>query len=45
MGALYNPSNSNILLASLAPKKTELAATMKMLDTQKPIYKNAVADR
>ena len=45
MGALYNPSNSNILLASLAPKKTNLVATIKVLDAQKPIYKNAVADR
>ena len=45
MGTLYNPSNSNILLPKLAPKKTDLAATMKMLDTQNPIYKNAVADR
>ena len=45
MGTLYNPSNSNILLTNLVPKKTNLVATMKMLDTQKPIYKNAVADR
>ena len=33
MGTLYNPSNPNILLPKLVPKKTDLAATMKVLDT------------
>ena len=45
MGTLYNPSNTNILLPNLAPKKTDLAATINVLNKQNPIYKNAVADR
>ena len=45
MGTLYNPSNPNILLPNLAPKEIDLAATMKVLNKQAPIYKNAVADR
>jgi hypothetical protein len=45
MGKLYNPSNSNLNLVNLEPKKTELTSVMKVLNDKKPIYKNAVADR
>ena len=45
MGAIYNPSNSNLLLANLQPKKVSLGATITVLNDKKPIYKNAVADR
>ena len=45
MGAIYNPSNSNLLLANLQPKKVSLNATITVLNDKKPIYKNAVADR
>ena len=45
MGAIYNPSNSNLLLANLQPKKVSLVATITVLNEKKPIYKNAVADR
>ena len=45
MGPLYNPSNPNILLPNLAPRKVDLAATIKVMVEQSPIYKNAVADR
>ena len=45
MGAIYNPSNSNILLVNLEPKKMSLGTTITVLNDKKPIYKNAVADR
>jgi hypothetical protein len=45
MGAMYNPSNSNLLLANLQPKKVSLNTTITVLNSKKPIYKNAVADR
>lgn len=45
MGAIYNPSNSHLLLANLLPKKAALGATITVLNNKKPIYKNAVADR
>ena len=45
MGAIYNPSNSNLLLANLQPKKVSLGGTITVLNDKKPIYKNAVADR
>lgn len=45
MGTSYNPSNSNLTLANLKPKKVSLAATITVLNNKKPIYKNAVADR
>ena len=45
MGAIYNPSNSNLLLANLQPKKLSLGATITVLNNKKPIYKNAVSDR
>ncbi|HFG0578587.1 hypothetical protein LIS90_12175 [Flavobacterium psychrophilum] len=45
MGAIYNPSNSNLLLANLEPKKVSLGGTITVLNDKKPVYKNAVADR
>jgi hypothetical protein len=45
MGILYNPSNTNLQLVSLAPIKTQLAGTITVLNDKKPIYKNAVANR
>jgi hypothetical protein len=45
MGELYNPSNTNLLLEKLQPKKVALKATIDELDLKKPIFKNAVADR
>lgn len=45
MGAFYNPSNSNLLLANLRPKKVSLGGTITVLNDKKPIYKNAVADK
>jgi hypothetical protein len=45
MGTLYNPSNANLLLASLNPIKTNLSAVITELNNKKPIYKNAVAER
>jgi hypothetical protein len=45
MGALYQPSNENILLTNLAPVSVALKGTLKVLNTQKPIYKNNVANR
>lgn len=45
MGTLYNPSNSNLQLANLAPIKVSLAGVISVLNDKKPIYKNAVADR
>jgi len=45
MGTLYNPSNPNLQLATLNPIKTQLAGTITVLNDQKPIYTNAVADR
>ena len=45
MGTLYNPSNTNILLANLDPVKTEIATKITALNDKKPVYKNAVANR
>ena len=45
MGSLYNPSNSNLQLANLAPIKVSLAGVITVLNDKKPIYKNAVAVR
>jgi hypothetical protein len=45
MGALYNPSNTNLKLVALAPIKTQLSGVITVLNDKKPIYKNAVADR
>ncbi|AIG30626.1 hypothetical protein SL053_002021 [Flavobacterium psychrophilum] len=45
MGAIYNPSNSNLFLANLQPKKVSLGEIITVLNDKKPIYKNAVADR
>ena len=45
MGSLYNPSNSNLQLANLAPIKVSLAGVITVLNDKKPVYKNAVADR
>lgn len=45
MGALYNPTNSNILLSNLNPIKATLNSTITILNEKKPIYKNAVASR
>ena len=45
MGTLYNPSNSNLQLANLAPIKVSLAGVITVLNEKNPIYKNAVADR
>ncbi|WP_395061742.1 hypothetical protein [Flavobacterium sp.] len=32
MGTIYNPSNSNLLLANLQPKKVSLGATITVLN-------------
>ena len=45
MGNLYNPTNPNILLPNLNTIKTELNNVITILNTKKPIYKNAVANR
>jgi hypothetical protein len=45
MGALYNPSNQDILLVNLSPVSTALKGTLKVLNIEIPIYKNNVADR
>lgn len=45
MGAIYNPSNSNLLLANLQPKKVSLNTIITLLNDKKSIYKNAVAQR
>lgn len=45
MGALYNPSNTNILLVNLLPIKTAIDSSITVLNNKIPIYKNAVANR
>ncbi len=45
MGTLYNPSNSNITLVSLAPIQTTLTNAVSNFNETKPLYTNAVADR
>lgn len=45
MGNLYNPTNPNILLPNLNTIKAELNNVITVLNTKKPIYKNAVAHR
>lgn len=45
MGTLYNPSNTNIVIENLTLKKLAIQATLETLNTQYPIYKNAVAAR
>lgn len=45
MGNLYNPTNPNILLPNLNTIKAELNNVITVLNTKKPIYKNAVANR
>ncbi|CAM3857813.1 MULTISPECIES: hypothetical protein [Flavobacterium] len=45
MGALYNPSNTNISLINLNPYKSELATVVNELNTKIPLYKNVVATR
>ena len=45
MGTLYNPTNPNILLPNLNTIKAELNNAITVLNTKKPIYKNAVANR
>ncbi|NCT10337.1 MAG: hypothetical protein GW772_09715 [Flavobacteriia bacterium] len=45
MGTLYNPSNAKIQLATLDPIRASLQTTINELNTKKPIYKNAVAER
>lgn len=45
MGQLYNPSNANITLISLAPIQSNLAITVSNLNEKKPLYTNAVAER
>lgn len=45
MGNLYNPTNPNILLPNLNTIKAELNNAITVLNTKKPIYKNAVANR
>ena len=45
MGNLYNPTNPNIFLPNLNTIKAELNNVITVLNTKKPIYKNAVANR
>ena len=45
MGALYNPTNTTIILSNLIPIKTAINITITTLNKKKPLYKNAVADR
>ena len=45
MGNLYNPTNPNIFLPNLNTIKAELNNVINVLNTKKPIYKNAVANR
>ena len=44
MGAIYNPSNSHLLLVNLQPKKVSLGAKITVLNDKKLVYKNAVAE-
>ncbi len=45
MGNQYNPTNPDIQLQNLIPVQNALQTTINVLNTQKPIYTNAVADR
>ena len=45
MGNLYNPTNPNIIMPNLNTIKAELNNVITVLNTKKPIYKNAVANR
>jgi hypothetical protein len=45
MGALYNPSNTNITLVKFQPIKITLSSAMGSINEKKPTYTNAVADR
>ena len=45
MNTLYNPSNSKIQLVNLDAVRSSLQITIAELNNNKPIYKNAVADR
>ena len=45
MNTLYNPSNSKIQLVNLDFVRSSLQITIAELNNNKPIYKNAVADR
>lgn len=45
MGALYNPSNTNIQLPNLLPIKSAIDNTITILNNKIPIYRNAVANR
>jgi hypothetical protein len=36
MGGLYNPSNTNLKLATLDPIKTDLSGVITVLNTKKP---------
>lgn len=45
MGALYNPSNTNIQLPNLLSIKVTIDNSITVLNNKIPIYKNAVANR
>jgi hypothetical protein len=45
MGALYNPSNTNIHLNNLLDIKTAIDSSISNLNSKIPSYKNAVANR
>lgn len=45
MGAMYNPSNTNIQLTNLISFKAAIEATITQLNSKIPSYRNAVANR
>lgn len=45
MGAMYNPSNTNIQLTNLISFKAAIEATISQINSKIPSYRNAVANR
>lgn len=45
MGAMYNPSNTNIQLTNLISFKADIEATITQLNSKIPSFRNAVANR
>jgi len=45
MGALYQPTNTDILLNTLNPLRTQLQNTLDEISSKTPLYSNKVAER
>ena len=45
MGAMYNPSNTNIQLTNLISFKAAIEDTISQINSKIPSYRNAVANR